>query len=67
MTLPDVTPMSLVSVNKHMTRMGAILQYGVREGYLNRNLAEAIKIPIKRSEDEERSAFTDDEINKLLH
>ncbi len=64
--LPDIIPMSLVSVNKHMIRIGAILKYGVREGYLNRNIAEAMKIPIKRSIDEERSAYSNEEICKAI-
>lgn len=66
LSLPDVSPMSLVSVNKHMVRLGAILRYGVREGFLFKNVAEAMAVPEKRSTDEERSIYSDAEIQQVI-
>jgi integrase len=66
LALPDLVPMSVVSVNKHMVRIGAVLRYGVREGFLFRNVAEALALPLKRSTDEERSIYSDDEIKHVL-
>jgi integrase len=66
LALPDIAPMSLVSVNKHLVRLGAILRYGVREGYLFKNVAEAMAIPDKRSTDEERSIYSDEEIKLVI-
>lgn len=66
MALPDIQPMSVVSINKNMARMSSILKYAVREGYIHRNVAEGLEFPIKRKADEERSIYSDDEINKII-
>lgn len=66
LSLPDVIPMGLVSVNKHIARMGSILRFAVREGVLFKNVAEALAIPIKRSSDEERCAYSDVEVAKSI-
>lgn len=66
LNLPDISPMSLVSVNKHMVRLGAILRYGVREGFVFKNVAEAMAVPEKRSTDEERSIYSDAEIQQII-
>jgi integrase len=65
-TLPDIIPMSIVSVNKHTARIGTILRYAAREGYVFKNVAEAINIPIKKSIDEERSAYSDEDLSAIL-
>ncbi|KAA0891647.1 site-specific integrase [Oryzomonas rubra] len=66
LSLSDIVPMSLTSVNKHIMRMGAVLRYAVREGLLYRNVAESLMIPVKKSSDEERCAYSDEEICKVI-
>ncbi|MDD2900655.1 MAG: site-specific integrase [Desulfuromonadaceae bacterium] len=67
LSTPDLAPMSVVSINKHIARLGSILRYGVREGHLFKNVAEALTLPIKRSIDEERSAYSDEDIKKVIN
>lgn len=67
LAMHELTPMTLISVNKHMCRMSSILRFGVREGYIVRNVAEGLKIPIRKSNDEERSAYSAEEIKKVVN
>jgi len=67
LTFHELTTMTLVSVNKHMCRMSSILRFAVREGVITRNVAEGLKIPSKRRNDEERSAYSDEEVRKVVN
>lgn len=62
----DVEPMSTKSVNKHVSRLGAILRYCVDEGMIATNPASGLKIIEKKRADEERNAYSLDDINKIV-
>jgi hypothetical protein len=46
--LPDVEPMSVNSVNKHIMRLNALLAYAVKEGILTVNCAQGMMLSDKR-------------------
>ncbi|NVN92737.1 MAG: hypothetical protein HXX11_19370 [Desulfuromonadales bacterium] len=56
--LPDVEPMSVNSVNKHIMRLNALLGYGVKEGIVTVNYAQGMMLPDKRRNDELRKVYS---------
>lgn len=62
----DVDPMSTKSVNKHVSRLGAILRYCVDEGMISSNAASGLKISEKKRADEERNAYSKSDIAKIV-
>ena len=62
----DVEPMSTKSVNKHVSRLGALLRYCVDEGLIATNPASGLKIIDKKRPDEERSIYSVDDIKKIV-
>jgi len=66
LALKDVEPMSTKSVNKHVSRLGALLRYCVEEEMIASNPASGLKITDKKRADEERSAYSMDDIKKIV-
>lgn len=66
LSMPDIEPMSTTSVNKHMFRLSTVLKYAVKEGHLQVNYAEKMKIHIKRRADEERKAYDICDLQKVV-
>lgn len=64
--LPDIVPMSTTSVNKHILRVGALLGYAVKEGIIQANLAQGMMIPEKRRSDEERKAYSLEDLQNIV-
>lgn len=62
----DVEPMSTKSVNKHVSRLGALLRYCVDEGLIATNPASGLKIVDKKRPDEERSIYSVNDIKKIV-
>jgi len=62
----DITPMSTTSVNKHMFRLSSVLKFAVKEGHIQVNFAESMKIQQKRRADEERKAYTREDLNRIV-
>lgn len=62
----NLEPMSLKSVNKHVSRLGALLRYCVDEGIIASNAAFGLKISEKKRADEERNAYGVNEIKNLM-
>jgi len=66
LALKDVEPMSTKSVNKHVSRLGALLRYCVEEEMITSNPASGLKITDKKRADEERSAYSVADIKKIV-
>lgn len=64
--LPDIVPMSTTSVNKHILRLSALLGYAVKEGIIQANLAQGMMIPEKRRSDEERKAYSFEDLQNIV-
>ena len=65
LNLEGVEPMSTTSVNKHVFRLSSILKYAVKDGHIQVNFAEKMKISIKRRADEERKAYSSEDLRKV--
>jgi len=64
--LPGTEPMSTTSVNKHILRLNALLGYAVKEGIITTNYAQGMMIPEKRRSDEERKAYSIEDVRKII-
>jgi len=60
--MAEITPMSTTSVNKHIFRLSSILKFAIKEGHILVNFAESMKIPQRRRADEERKAYSREDI-----
>lgn len=68
LTLADIDPMSTKSVNKHVARLGAVLRYCIDdEGIMINNPASGLKITEKKRVDEERSAYSLGDVQKIVN
>ena len=66
LALKDIEPMSTKSVNKHVSRLGALLRYCIEEGMIKSNPAYGPKISEKKRPDEERDAYSKADIAKII-
>lgn len=64
--LAGIVPMSTTSVNKHILRLGALLGYAVKESIIPANLAQGMMIPEKRRSDEERKAYSFEDLQNIV-
>ncbi len=64
--LAGIVPMSTTSVNKHILRLSALLGYAVKEGIIQANLAQGMMIPEKRRSDEERKAYSIEDLQCIV-
>ena len=65
MAMPDVVPMSNTTVNKYIERAGALFLWCIRQDFLDRNPAQGLTIAKTKSEDELRSAYSLDDIERI--
>ncbi|TWJ13683.1 DUF6538 domain-containing protein [Geobacter argillaceus] len=64
--MAGIVPMSTTSVNKHILRLSALLGYAVKEGIIPANLAQGMMIPEKRRSDEERKAYSFEDVQSIV-
>ncbi|TGU70706.1 site-specific integrase [Geomonas terrae] len=62
---PDLPPMSITTVNKHISRLSSLMKHCMKEGYLTSNPAVGLKIKQKRRPDEERKAYTAEDLKRI--
>jgi integrase len=62
----DVSPMSITTVNKHVSRFSSLLKHCIKEGYITVNPAVGLKVRQKRRTDEERKAYSVDDIQRVV-
>lgn len=60
------TMLSIKSVNKHVARLGALLRYCVDECVIASNPASGLKISQKNKESEERSAYSVEDVGRIV-
>lgn len=55
------------TINKYITRISSLFIWCIRQGYLDRNPAEGLSIASMVKEDEERKAYSVNELRKIRH
>ena len=66
MALKDFEPMSTKSVNKHISRLGSLLKFCLEEGMITSNHAIGLKVSEKKRPDEERNAYSLDDVKNIV-
>jgi integrase len=64
--MDNITPMSTNTINKLLTLFGSIMLHCVKEGHINSNPVEGLKIPRKNRPDEERKVYTTEDLDKIV-
>ncbi|MBS4069281.1 MAG: site-specific integrase [Sulfurimonas sp.] len=62
---PDFSPMSITTVNKHVSRFSSLMKHCMKEGYNQMNPAAGLKIKQKRRPDEERKTYSTEDLKKI--
>ena len=65
--LPDVRPMSIISVNKHIMRLNALLSYAVKEGIIAVNYAQGMMLIDNRKTDELRKVYSFKDLKLIVN
>jgi integrase len=65
-SIPDEARLDVKTVNKLLARISTLLEWGVQNHYLQRNFAKGLSLRKNKRDDEEREAFTDAEVLKLI-
>ena len=54
------------TINKYLSRLSNLFSYAVDHGYMESNPANGLKVKLKTRPDEERSAYTQEDLQKLF-
>lgn len=71
-TIPEIiklNPLKTLSshtINKYLSRLSNLFSYAVTHGYMNMNPAGSLKVKLKSRPDEERQAYTTEDLQKLF-
>jgi integrase len=66
LALPDLTPMNITTVNKLLTLFGSLMRHCIAEGYIQTNPVEGLKVPNQKRPDEERKAYSVEDLQKIV-
>ncbi len=61
-----LSPMSPTTANSYITKMSALFKWAVREGLVERNLAERLLLPEETHKSEARRPFSTDQLKAIL-
>jgi integrase len=61
-----VTPMSITSVNKHLSRFSSVMAQCVKERLIEINPAEGLALKQRRKTDAERKAYSREDLTKIV-
>lgn len=66
LSIADIQPMSVKSVNKYILRLNALLGHAVKNQQLSSNPAQGLMLNDKRRDDELRKTYSTDEIKSIV-
>jgi integrase len=64
--LKNVNPQSRQNVNKYLTRLSTMMNFGSGQGYFKENYILGMKLPVSKTESKKREPFTDEDLMKIL-
>lgn len=65
-SLPDVVPMSAVSVNKNLNRIRGLFLWCKREGYVERDPSQGLSLKRTKNPYEEREAYDQSDLQRMI-
>ena len=66
LSMSGITPMSITTANKHMSRLSSLLKFAIKESVATVNYAEGMQLQDKRRSDEERKTYSREDILKII-
>jgi integrase len=66
LSMSGITPMSITTANKHISRLSSLLKFAIKEGVATVNYAEGMQLQDKRRSDEERKTYSREDILKII-
>lgn len=63
---PGITPMNPSTVNKLLTLFGSVMRHCVKERYRQDNPVEGLKVQLNRRADEERKAYSREDLMRII-
>ena len=65
--LSNVDPQSGVNVNKYLGRLSTVFTWSMKQGFVDENVFEGMRVEIKKSEKRKRrEPFTNEDLKKIL-
>ena len=65
-SMPDVKPMAVNSVNKNIRRLSQLFKWAVQNGYIERNIVEGMSLPETKRQDKYREVFDKEDLTKIF-
>jgi integrase len=66
MAMKNVRAMSVSTVNKYLSRVSSLFKWASKHSYISTNYAEGLSLPKSKRADQEREAYSEDDIKKLI-
>jgi integrase len=67
LAMPDLKPMSRTTANKYIIRVSQLLKWAFELDYIHKNFAENKTLPSEKRPDQQRDAFTTEDIQTIFH
>jgi len=64
--MDGVTPMSITTINKYLSRISSLFEWAMKQGYTDKNYASGLGLRNSKNAQEERHIFTLDELKALF-
>jgi len=64
--MDDVKPMALNTANKYLSRISSLFEWGMKQGYTDKNYADGLSIGSNKKVQDERKEFTADDLKALF-
>lgn len=66
LTMKNITPMSLVTVNKYLVRISSLFKWAAKHQYISTNYAEGLALPTKKRASEDREPYSAEDIQVIV-
>jgi integrase len=67
LAMKNVDAMSRTTLNKYLVRTSSLFKWAVKHGYIQTNVAEGLTLPKVRRADQEREAYSTEDIQKIVN
>ncbi|MFS8159545.1 MAG: tyrosine-type recombinase/integrase [Candidatus Roizmanbacteria bacterium] len=66
LAIKNITPMSLVTINKYLSRISSLFKWAAKHHYISVNVAEGLSLPNKKRASEDRESYSIEDIQAIL-
>ena len=67
LAMKNVPAMSRTTLNKYLIRASTLFKWSVKHGYIATNVAEGLTLPKSRRADQEREAYSNEDVQKIVN